>query len=267
MKTQLFEIPNNENQNLRGIIVAPDNQIQGGVICLHGFERCSSTEKKFKALSNSLVKKMVAVLRLDFSGCGLSDGDFKYITIEKQADEFIVALRRLKEKIGQQKISVVAHSLGACVLATKIDEIEEEIEKIILIAPALNQRDLMRYWFVISQMKKSNLEVEITWQNYKQYLDERAFQEDCERTDKTTKANYINSKYFLNAKDFDFSNKFNSTKDRVLHIHGSKDIAVPIESLNTRFPNQIIIENGDHDLEKPNQLEQWKDKAVDFLLQ
>ncbi len=92
------------------------------------------------------------------------------------------------------------------------------------------------------------------------------FPKDCERTDKMTKANYIDSKYFLEAKDFDFSNKFDFMKDKVLHIHGSKDIAVPIESLNTKFGNQIIIENGDHDLEKPNQVEQWKNKAVDFLL-
>ncbi len=115
-------------------------------------------------------------------------------------------------------------------------------------------------------MKESNPEIEITWQNYKQYLDENAFQKDCERTDRMTKVNYIDSKYFLEAKDLDFSNKFDSIKDKVLHIHGSKGITVPIESLNTTFDNQIIVENGDHDLEGPNQLEQWRDKVVDFLL-
>lgn len=226
----------------------PNEQIQKGIICLHGFERCSSTEKKFKALADSLVEKMMAVLRLDFSGCGLSDGDFKLTTIENQADDFIVALRNFKSEIWQQRINIVAHSIGACVLATEIDEIKDEIEKIILIAPALNQKDLMKYWFVTSQMKKSNPEIEITWQNYKQYLDESTFQKDCERTDKMTKANYIDSRYFLDSKDFDFSNKFDSMKDRILHIHESKDVAVPIESLNTTFDNQIIIENGDHNL-------------------
>lgn len=266
MKTRLLEISNEENQNLRGIVSMPDDQIQKGIICLHGFERCSSTEKKFKALSDSLVEKMMAVLRLDLSGCGLSDGEFRFTTIEKQADDFVIALRNLKGEIGQERINVVAHSLGACVLASKIDEVRDEIEKVILIAPALNQKDLMRYWFVTSQMKKSNPEIEITWQNYKQYLDESAFQKDCERVDKMTNSNYIDPKYFLEAKDFDFSNKFYSLRDKVLHIHGLKDIAVPIESLNTTFDNQIIIENGDHDLEKPNQLEQWKNKVVDFLL-
>lgn len=266
MKTRLLEILNNKNQNLRGIISLPNTEVQKGIICLHGFERCSSTEKKFKALSDSLVEKMIAVLRLDFSGCGLSDGDFRYTTIENQADDFVMALRRLKKEIGQRKISVVAHSLGACVLATKIDEIKEEIEKIILIAPALNQKDLMRYWFVTSQMKKSNPEIEVDWQNYRQYLDESAFQNDCDRNDKMTKANYIEAKYFQEAKDSDFSHKFDSIKNRILHVHGSRDVAVPIESLNVKFDNQIIIENGEHDLEKPNQLEQWGKEVVNFLL-
>ncbi|QQR93546.1 alpha/beta hydrolase [bacterium] len=266
MKTKLLEILTGKNQNLRGIISMPDDQIQKGLICLHGFERNSSTEKKFKALSDSLVEKMIAVLKLDFSGCGLSDGDFRFTTIEKQADDFVIALRNLQMEIGQKRINVVAHSLGACVLATKIDEVKDEIGKIILIAPALNQKDLMRYWFITSTMKKSNPEIEITWQNYKQYLDENAFHKDCERTDKMTKSNYIEPKYFLETKDFDFSNEFDSLKDKVLHIHGSKDIAVPMESLNITFDNQIIITDGDHDLERPNQLEQWRNKAVNFLL-
>lgn len=266
MKTQLLEISNKENQNLRGIISLPDNKIQKGIICLHGFERCSTTEKKFKALSDSLVENMMAVLRLDFTGCGLSDGDFKYTTIDNQATDFVTALKKLREETGQEKISIVAHSFGACVLATKIDEIKDLIEKIILIAPALNQKDLMRYWFVISQMKKSHPTIEITWDNYKQYVDENAFQKDCKRSDKITKANYIEAKYFQEVKDSDFSDTFNSVKDQVLHIHGSKDVTVPIESVNVKFDNQIIIENGDHDLEKPNQLEQWRTKAVDFLL-
>lgn len=161
---------------------------------------------------------------------------------------------------------MIAHSLGACVLATKIEEIKDSIEKIILIAPALNQKDLMKYWFVSSQMKKTNPEIEITWENYKQYLDESAFKKDCERTDKITKTSFVDAKYFLESKNYDFSSSFDFLKNKVLHIHGSKDTSVPIKSLHTTFDNTIIIENGDHDVEKPNFLEQWKNKVVDFII-
>lgn len=78
-------------------------------------------------------------------------------------------------------------------LATQINKIREQIGKIILIAPALNQRDLLRYWFVTGQMKKTNPSIEITWKNYKDNLNEEDFLKDCQRDDKMTKANYISS--------------------------------------------------------------------------
>lgn len=78
-------------------------------------------------------------------------------------------------------------------MATQMNKIKEQIGKIVLIAPALNQRDLLRYWFVTGQMKKANPSIEITWQNYKDYLDEEDFLKDCQRDDKMTKANRISS--------------------------------------------------------------------------
>jgi hypothetical protein len=57
-------------------------------------------------------------------------------------------------------------------------------------------------------MKKNNPNLEITWNNYKDHLDEDAFLKDCSRTDKMTKANYIDSEYFMQSKDYDFSQKF-----------------------------------------------------------
>lgn len=266
MKNQLFEVQNQHNQTIRWIQTLPNQKFNKNLICLHWFERCATTEKKFKALADSLVENMTITLRLDFTGCGLSDGDFRFTTIDKQAEDFLVAIKKLKNQTGHEKINIIAHSLGACILAKKIDEIKQDIEKIILIAPALNQKELMRYRFISWQLKKSNPEIEITRQNYKQYLDEKDFQKDCERTDKMIKANYIEPEYFLDTKDFDFSNQFDDINDKILHIHGSKDISVPIQSINTTFANQIIIENGDHDLEKPIFLEQWKTKVIEFLL-
>jgi len=265
MKTKLLEFSNNEGQNLRGVLVLPSGKIKKSVICLHGFERCSTTEKKFKVLSDSLAERMIATLRFDFSGCGLSDGDFALTTIDRQGNEFIKAVDILTGETGNNKISIVAHSSGASVLASRFEGVKSQIEKIILIAPALNQKDLLRYWFVVSQIKKSNPDIEITWKNYRNYLDESAFVKDCQRNDKMAKANYIGAKYFLETKDFDFSKKLKIPDSDILHIHGSGDTIVPIESLNIKFKNQIIIKNGNHDLEKPNQMNQWVGKAVDFL--
>lgn len=265
MNTKLLEFQNESNDLVRWIATLPDGEIKKGVICLHGFERSATTEKKFKALSDLLVKDMIATFRFDFSGCWISDWDFKVTTIEKQWNDLLGAIKVFQKEIWDCKIDVVAHSLWACVLSTQLENIKDKIEKIILIAPAVNQRDLLRYWFVTSQMKKNNPNLEITWDNYKDHLDEDAFLKDCSRTDKMTKANYIDSEYFMQSKNHDFSQKFQNIDWNVLHIHGSKDVAVPLESVNIKFSNQVVVENGDHDLEKPNQMNQWLQKWVDFL--
>lgn len=267
MQTKLLEFLGEEEQTLRGVLNLPKEKPIKSVIFLHGFERCSTTEKKFKALADHLAEKGVASLRLDFSGCGLSDGDFIATTITRQSGEFLKAIPIFLQEMGNEKINIVAHSLGACVLAGVIEKIKSRLEKIILLAPALNQKELLRYWFVTSQMKKMRAEEETTWQNYRQNLDEEAFETDCSRADKMTKANYIGADYFLEGKEVDFSEIFREYDSRILHIHGLKDVAVPLESLSFEFSNKIMVENGDHDLEKPNQRDQWLSKARDFLCQ
>ena len=264
MKTELFEVVNKDNTVIRGIVSLPNNwNCKAWVLCLHWFERCSSTEKKFKTLTQDLTEKMFAVLRFDFSWCGLSDGDFRSTTIAKQSEEFISVFEAFKKKYDLSKVNIIAHSLGACVLAEWQQTLD--LDKIVLLAPALNQKDLLRYRFVVSQMKKKNPELEITWENYSEYLDESDFQEDCKRQDKMTKVNMINSDYFLEAERRDFSKCFEGKENDILHIHWSKDLAVPPESLNISFKNTLIVENGDHDMEKPDHLEQWKDKVLTFL--
>ncbi len=264
MKTKLLEF-GNEN-SIRGILTLPDHEINGGIICLHGFGRVATTETKFKKLADSLVDNMIANFRFDFSGSGLSDWDFRNTTIENQWEELLLAIETLKKEIWNLKISVVAHSLWACVLATKLDGLKDQIEKILLISPALNQKDLLRYRFVRDQMKKQNPELKITWDNYKEYLKEEDFLKDCEKIGKMTKTSYIDSAYFMQAKDCDFSKKFENIDKEILLIHGKNDDKVPLESLNINIKNQILVESGDHDMERPDQLSQWVEKWVNFLL-
>jgi hypothetical protein len=40
---------------------------------------------------------------------------------------------------------------------------------------------------------------------------------------------------------------------------------VPKESLNVNFENKIFIEDWDHDLEKPNHMDIWLHKSIEFL--
>ena len=264
MKTKLVEFKNNRQDILRGIYTfSENNNSKNCVICLSGFERNATTEKKFKKIADEISNSM-PVLRLDFTGCGLSDGDFRNTTLNSLTADFIRSMQYLEEK-GVKKFNIVAHSLGGLIVANYMEQMKNKVEKIVLLSPALNQKDLLRYWFVTNKIKKENPNVEITWDNYGNFLNEDEFLKDCRKTDKITKANFIKSDYFLECQNIDSSGNFKLFLDRILHIYGSKDAVVPLESVNVNFSNQIIVEGGDHDLEKPNQMEQWLKQTVNFL--
>lgn len=260
-QTKLIEFNNETNDLLRGIVVQKDDSNKAVLMC-GGFERSATTEKKFKVFADKLIENNISSLRFDCAGCGLSDGDFLKTTVKRMTDDLKNANEFLREKAGIENISLVCHSLSACVAAEILKGIN--FEKIILLAPALNQKDLLRYWFTISVMKKMNPDVEINWSNFKNYLNEKKFQEDCLRTDKITKANYVSFDYYMENKEKDYSSEFKNNKN-ILHIHGDNDDKVPIESLNVKFDSRIIVKGGDHDLERPDIFEQWINKAVDFI--
>lgn len=265
MRTKLVEFRNNKQTILRGVYTfSENNNSENCLICLSGFERSTTTEKKFKKMADEISKKSMSVLRFDFAGCGLSDGDFRSTTLNSLTEDFARIIKYL-EKEGIKKFSIMAHSLGCLVVANQIEQMKNKVEKIILLSPALNQKDLLRYWFVVNKIKKEKLNAKITWHNYKQYLDEDEFLEDCRKIDKMTKANFINQDYFLECQHINLSDNFKLFLNKILHIHGSKDIAVPLESVGVDFINRIIIEGGDHDLEKPDYIKQWLGKTVDFL--
>ena len=261
----LYETIGPEGNLLRGILSIPANTIKSGLICIHGFERCSTTEKKFKEITTLASLSNISSLRLDFSGCGLSDGNFGSFTVAKRKDEFLHVFHDYQKKIGLEKITCVAHSLGGCVLALALSEITDKIDKIILFGPALNQAKLLRFWFVLEDMKKNIPNQKIEWDNFNQFLDEDKFILYCKLKVRETKENYMDADYFLENKDMDYSAYFKEVMKKTLLIHGDKDPKVPLQSLNIEFPHKHIVINGDHDLEKPNYLDQWSYTVLQFL--
>lgn len=259
-ETRLVEFKNSTNDILRGIFVS--RSADRAVLMCSGFERSTTTEKKFKVLADGLAKEGISSLRFDYTGCGLSDGDFSQVTVKRMSDDASRAIDFLKSEFGAAKISIIGHSLSGCVAADLSQKIN--FEKMILIGPALNQKDLLRFWSTASAMKKQNPAIDVNWQNYKNYLDEKYFLADCAKTDRMSKMNYLSPGYFIENKDKDYSSILQSAEN-ILLIHGDKDDKVPLESLNAEFVNKIIVSGGDHNLERPDMFAQWESKAIDFL--
>jgi len=151
MKTKLVEFKNNRNDILRGVYTFPENNnSKNCVICLSGFERTASAEKKFKKVADEISKDLMPVFRLDFTGCGLSDGDFRNTTLNSLTVDFARTMQYLEEK-GVEKFSIVAHSLGCLVATNQMEQMKNKVEKIVFLSPALDQKNLLRYWFVVNK--------------------------------------------------------------------------------------------------------------------
>ena len=261
MITKLLEFDNQSQELLRGILAAGlDTGPDYAVVMLGGFERAGTADLKFKALADRLAEAGVASFRFDASGCGLSDGDFYHQTTESLAAELQRAVACLKS-LGYRCFALVGHSQACCAIAQAWPEIEPA--RIVLIAPALNQRDLLRLWFV----QKKHKDLKIDWSNYRQYLDEAEFLADTKQ-DLVAKSHRLNYQYRFENKDRDYSSGFAAyPADQLLTILGDNDQVVPAASLNTAFEHMIDVEQGDHDLVRPGALEQWLGQAVAFLKQ
>lgn len=266
MKTVLIEFKNRESDILRGLLSLPDGLVRAGVLMFHGFEGASTTERKSKLFADKLLESGIASLRFDFSGCGISDGDYFHMTIDKQSQEFKAALGVFKKEVGAIPINIFAHSLGICAVASSIDEVGADINKMVFISPVLNQREMLRYYFTLSAMKLINPEINITWKNYRKYLNESDFLKDCARVTNILRPEFSGSDYFMSSKDIDLSAAFDSYKEKVLCILGDKDSAVPMDSVSAEFPNKIIVSGGDHHMEKTEYIRhQWIERAAKFL--
>ena len=257
MKTELLEFKNKSGATLRGMLTKYNSKKT--VILIHGFEG-TATQKKFKLIADELSKREISSLRFDYEGCGISDGNFRSFTVKRMTQNFAAAISAVRRENNSDIIIPVAHSLSACVIADYLSE-KNQFDKIALMAPALNQKDLLRYWFVQS----NNKDKAINWHNYRGYLKEQEFMRYCRKKGKMTGMNYLDSEYFIENIDKDYSHMLNDYSDRILLIHGQEDDVVPLESINVKFRNRVIVKKGDHDLERPDIVSQWLGRCINFL--
>lgn len=262
--TKLIEFKNLQGETLRALFDKTDSDM--GVIFVHGFER-TTIESKFKNINDS-IKGQVNTWRFDFSGTGLSDGKFEDFSIKKVVDELSVAIEAFQVNCPQvKKLCVVGHSIAGCIILQFLAETKGDVVKLVLLAPAFNQKTLLRYWFTRSQYKDKN----ITWDNYSEYLDEDEFIKDTEVDNRMIKEHYLSNNYWLENRDRDYQILYKDIDfnwESMLLIHGLGDNKVPLAS-NDKLPadiQTIEVENGDHDLQRPDMVEQYLDKVINFIL-
>ncbi len=261
--SKLVEFANHKGEVLRGIL--DEASSDQAIVFVHGFER-TSIESKFKRIVDAF-KGKVNLFRFDFSGCGLSDGSFEDLTVEKLSNELACAVDVLRKECPQvKKISFVGFSLGCSVITQYLLQSKLKAETLVFFAPGFNQRQLLRYFFARQQHRDTL----ISWDNFTSHFDEQAFQADIQRPWRMMKEHYLSNAYFLENAEKDYNEDFLSLgidESNVLILQGVDDVKVPFASNAKVYQTYkpIMIQNGDHDLQRPDMVEQYSDALLKFL--
>lgn len=133
---------------LRGYLTMPEEFNGTIVVCFHGFTG-NKTEHAghFRNLSRLLEKENVATLRLDFSGNGESDGEFRDFTFDtmfSEAQEILKYARKIKDV---KKLILLGFSMGGALAATIASQFPKGIDKLVLWSPAGYMDEMMRDHF------------------------------------------------------------------------------------------------------------------------
>ncbi len=233
IKQEPISFSNHRGEKLWGFLHLPEAEDKlPAVITCHGFSKTKS-QRKFVELSRNLAQNSIACLRFDFSGHGDSEGKFRNLSIDNQAEEIKSAYDFLiqQEKINKEKIAILGHSLGA--LAAVLFQAKHKLAKtLILLSPALHQKQLIKEWYTaedIALWKKQG------------HLD--------------TLKGRIGSGYLQESESMDLSKLASKLQVPTLLIHGEKDEDVSLKytkDLLQKIKRECkleVVQDADHHFE------------------
>ena len=120
MKSLHVRFPGREGQLLDARLEMPSLPPRAFALFAHCFT-CSKDSKAAAYISQALAARGIAVLRFDFTGLGMSGGDFSDSNFSSNVGDLLAAANYLREQHQAPQL-LVGHSLGgAAVLAAAHD--------------------------------------------------------------------------------------------------------------------------------------------------
>lgn len=207
--------------------------VRRGVIMIPGFAR-TTDEPKFMELARVFSEREVAVFALDLLGAG-DRVAFEQYTIEQMAHQVEVAKYVAQFRANIRRWSYVCHSLGAAVLARALirpEFVNDDAWRAVLLAPAANQSELMRYYSAHG-----------------------------------TASSVLDTPYRTSVRRFNGMPVLREHASRVMYVFGSEDTKAPRVLLG-EIPKEsrvVTVKGADHELETLEALQVWVKLAAKFL--
>jgi uncharacterized protein len=236
-----------DGQTLRGMKHIPEGDRRyPAVILFHGFTGNKlEPHRFFLKISRALEKIGVASFRFDFTGSGESDGDFEEMTVLGELDEARAIFQYVKSHpaIDETRITVLGLSMGGLVASLLAGDLQDELNKLILLAPAGTMKDTTKKWINAVPFIESH----------------EAYDND---------GNLIGKAFFEELQTIEVWDKASKFTNPVLIIHGSEDKAVPLEVSSLYIENCYhskaalrVIDGADHTFNKF----EWEREVIEAI--
>lgn len=235
----VFEI---EGQKLFGIMHLPLNQKKApAVLMCHGL--AGNKTGRFRIyvnLAKELAREGIASLRVDFRGCGDSDGEFSEATVNGFVKDAQVSLDHLINHPGidPKRIGIFGRSFGAAIALMAAHQCKT-VKSIVLWAPLYDTEQWQKKWQYFNEESTSDYERELLL---------------------SIDGQLGNLKFFDEFFKLDLENDLDFLQNiPLLHVHGTKDATIDIQHAekykqkrkHSHAPTKFIrLDEADHDFAK-----------------
>jgi uncharacterized protein len=232
---------------LRGMEHLPEGDGKfPAVILFHGFTGHKlEPHRFFLKISRALENIGVASFRFDFSGSGESDGDFENMTVLGELDEArtIFEFVRSHPSVDQSKVIVLGFSMGGLVASLLAGERKNEIDKLVLLAPAGTMAKGVERWVHDVPFIESHQAYDLG-------------------------GNLVGKAFYEQLQTIEVWNQAEKYPNQVLLIHGSEDKSVSVEVssmyMENCYQNQAslrVIDGADHTFNKF----EWEQEVIEAI--
>jgi putative redox protein len=134
MRAERFDFPNPRGQTLAALLELPEGEPAGYALFAHCFT-CGKDNLAAKRISEALAARGIAVLRFDFTGLGMSEGEFANTDFSSNVGDLVAAadhLRRTRRAPGL----LIGHSLGGAAVLAAAAQVAEARAVVTIAAPS-----------------------------------------------------------------------------------------------------------------------------------
>jgi len=133
MPAEKFDFRSAEGHQLAALLDRPAGEIRAVALFAHCFT-CGKDNRAARRIAEALGLGGIAVLRFDFTGLGMSEGEFANTTFSSNVDDLVAAADHLRRTLAAPAI-LIGHSLGGAAVLAAAHRIPEARAVVTIGAP------------------------------------------------------------------------------------------------------------------------------------